>query len=69
MPFNEATGLRVMQAWNGMFEPYLSVKVWHFLGVKRWSVVHEDFQGYSFNGKQLNQVADDSIHSGAGYVK
>ena len=52
-----------------MFKAILISEGVPFLGINCLSIVSEDFQGHSFNGKQLSQVADDNSHDSRGHLK
>ena len=52
-----------------MFEAIFICEGVLFLGVKRLSVVSEDFQGHSFRDNQFNQATYNSTHGGKEHLK
>ena len=52
-----------------MFQAIFISRSVNSLTVQRLDIISEDFLGHSLNGKQLSQVANDSIGSGRGHLK
>ena len=61
--------LRVVQYCSVMFEAIFICDGVPFLGVKGLSVVHEDFQGHSFEGTHLSQAVSDHGPDGRGHLE